>query len=272
MTECHLRKCNTLSLVRQIVLGLVAGILCFLVLSYVDSSDRKVEPEAEVAAPAPASVTLPETGPGQTSGATASLIPPTDAGLPLPESDSGAIESKADGMADKAPPMLEMPVSGALPVAPEEVVVPELPMPLSAAQSASLAKAKPAVPPEPVSRPAPTSVPKASAPKSSGRAPGKLSLTPVSVLKQKNINHLSVQLMGASSLDAVEQFVHTNRLAGKVWVYQTSRNGDPWYVVLQGDHAGMSQAQAAIRQLPPALQKAEPWPKSFAQVNRELTP
>lgn len=266
MTECHLRKCNTLSLVRQIVLGLVAGILCFLVLSYVDSSDRK--DGAEVAAPASASATLPEADPGQASGATASLIPPVEAGFPLPESDSGAIESKAG----KAPLMLEMPVSGALPVAPE-VAEPESPMSLSAAPSASLAKAKPAVLPEPVPRPAPASVPKpVPAPKPNDRAPGKVSLTPVSVLQQKNIDHFSVQLMGAGSLAAIEQFVLAHRLADEIWVYRTSRHGSPWYVVLKGDHASLSQAQAAIRQLPPALQQAKPWPKSFAQVNRELKP
>ncbi|MEG2891703.1 MAG: SPOR domain-containing protein [Aeromonas sp.] len=271
MTECHLRKCNTLSLVRQIVLGLLAGILCFLVLSYVDSSDRK--DGAEVAAPAPESATLPEASQGEVSGATASLIPPTDAGFPLPESDSGAIESKADGMADKAPPMLNMPVSGALLVAPEEVVEPEPPMPLSAGPSASLAKVKPAVPSEPVPGPAPASVPKpVPAPKPHDRAPGKVSLTPVSVLQQKNIDHFSVQLMGAGSLAAIEQFVLAHRLDGEIWVYRTSRHGSPWYVVLKGDHASLSQAQAAIRQLPPALQKAQPWPKSFAQVNRELKP
>lgn len=271
MTECHLRKCNTLSLVRQIVLGLVAGILCFLVLSYADSSDRRGEPE--VAAPEPASVTLSEVAPEHASGAATTQIPPMAAELPLPEFDPGSIEEERDGMVDTAPPMLEMPVSGALPVAPEEVVEPEPPMPLSAAPSASLATAKPSVPSEPVPRPASTSVSKpAPAPESPGRAPGKLSLTPVSVLQQKNISHFSVQLMGAGSLTAIEQFVLAHRLADEIWVYRTSRDGKPWYVVLKGDHASLSQAQAAIRQLPSALQKAKPWPKSFAQVNRELKP
>ena len=118
-------------------------------------------------------------------------------------------------------------------------------------------------------KPAATSVSKP-APAPQGKASGKVSLTPASVLHQKNINHLSIQLMGASSLDAVAQFVRVNRLVGQVWIYQTRFHGSPWYVVLKGEYAGLSQAQAAIRQLSPALQKAEPWPKSFAQVNREL--
>ena len=61
-----------------------------------------------------------------------------------------------------------------------------------------------------------------------------VSLTPASVLHQKNINHLSIQLMGASSLDAVAQFVRANRLVGQVWIHQTRFHGSPWYVVLKG--------------------------------------
>ncbi|MFC5705071.1 SPOR domain-containing protein [Aeromonas eucrenophila] len=278
MTESHLRKCNPHSLIRQIVLGLVAGILCFLVLSYSDSSARKDEPEVGEAAPAPADASQPAAGPDEISGAVATLIPPAETGLPLPSAPE-SIEGQAEGAAGELTPMLDVPVSGALPIAAEEVVAPEPPMP--AAPAAPLVVAEPAAVPEPVSTPAPEPVSKpaaksvskpAPAPAPQGKASGKVSLTPASVLQQKNINHLSIQLMGASSLDAVAQFVRANRLADQVWIYQTNFHGSPWYVVLKGDYADLSQAQAAIRQLSPALQKADPWPKSFAQVNRELMP
>ncbi|WP_310597507.1 SPOR domain-containing protein [Aeromonas aquatica] len=288
MTESHLRKCNTPSLIRQIVLGLVAGILCFLVLSYSDSSARKDESEVGEAAPAPADASLPAAGSDQSSGAVTTLIPPAETGFSLP-SATESIEGQTEGMAGTLAPMLDMPVSGALPTATEEVMAPEPPMPMPAVPSAPLVAAEPAASTEPVSKsasepvskPAPELVSKpasepvskpAPAPESQGKASGKVSLTPASVLNQKSINHLSIQLMGAGRLDAIEQFVLANRLADKVWVYRTNFHGSPWYVVLQGDYADLSQAQAAIRKLPPALQKAEPWPKSFAQVNRELTP
>lgn len=275
MTESHLRKCNPHSLIRQIVLGLVAGILCFLVLSYSDPSARKDEPEVGEAAPAPTDVSLPAAGPNEVSGAVATLIPPAEAGFPLPSAPE-PIEGQAEGTAGQLTPMLDVPVSGALSSAVEEVIAPEPPMP-----AAPLVVAEPAATPEPVSTPAPEPVSKpaaksvskpAPASEPQGKASGKVSLTPASVLQQKNINHLSIQLMGAGSLDAVTQFVRANRLADQVWIYQTSFHGSPWYVVLKGDYADLSQAQAAIRQLSPALQKADPWPKSFAQVNRELTP
>ena len=98
----------------------------------------------------------------------------------------------------------------------------------------------------------------------------KVALTPVATLNKKPRNHFSVQLIGASNTRAVDQFVAEHGLAGKVWVYQTKFRGSPWYVVLQGDYASLSQAKSAIRKLSPALLKGQPWPKSFAQVQKEL--
>ena len=100
----------------------------------------------------------------------------------------------------------------------------------------------------------------------------RVALTPIATLQKKAKTHYSVQLMGASNRPAVDSFVAENKLAGKVWVYQTQFRGSPWFVVLQGDHANLQQAKAAIRQLPPALVKGQPWPKSFAQVQKELKP
>ncbi|QJT24789.1 hypothetical protein E4185_00035 [Aeromonas media] len=45
MTECHLSKCNPSSLIRQIAIGLAAGALCLLILSYVSPTARQDEPE-----------------------------------------------------------------------------------------------------------------------------------------------------------------------------------------------------------------------------------
>ncbi|WP_421199313.1 SPOR domain-containing protein [Aeromonas enteropelogenes] len=98
----------------------------------------------------------------------------------------------------------------------------------------------------------------------------KVALTPVATLNKKARNHYSIQLMGASNTKAVDQFVAEHGLSGKVWVYQTQFRGSPWFVVLQGDYATLTQAKSAIRKLSPALLKGQPWPKSFAQVQKEL--
>jgi len=64
MTECHLSKCNPSSLIRQIAIGLAAGALCLLILSYVSPTARQDEPE------------VGEVAPDQVSGAAATLISP----------------------------------------------------------------------------------------------------------------------------------------------------------------------------------------------------
>ncbi|BBT65635.1 SPOR domain-containing protein [Aeromonas caviae] len=130
----------------------------------------------------------------------------------------------------------------------------------------------------PVKNPAPNSVPaRTEAQPASGAqtapvaAPAaKVALTPVATLNKKPKNHYSIQLMGASNTKAVDSFVAEHGLAGKVWVYKTRFRGSPWYVVVQGDYASSAQAKAAIRKLSPALLKGQPWPKSFAQIQKEL--
>lgn len=129
-----------------------------------------------------------------------------------------------------------------------------------------------------VKNPAPSSVPaRTEAQPASGAqtapvaAPAaKVALTPVATLNKKPKNHYSIQLMGASNTKAVDSFVAEHGLAGKVWVYKTRFRGSPWYVVVQGDYASSAQAKAAIRKLSPALLKGQPWPKSFAQIQKEL--
>lgn len=281
MTECHLPKCNPASLIRQIGIGLAAGALCLLMLSYV-SPARKSAPET---APVPAEPSSPQS---RTSGAAATARQGDEASFPLPALTVGADGEKGEkgeGMTAgvTVTPMMGEP-SAAVFTAPQEIAAqeqvahqPPMGIPASLPPAALQPAAKDPVPSEPVpkpaAKPAPTSESKPEikpAAKAQATAPGKVSLTPARVLQQKNGNHLSVQLMGSRSLAAIEQFVLAHRLAGQVWVYQTRFNGSPWFVVLKGEYAGMSQAQAAIRTLSPALQKADPWPKSFAQVKREL--
>ncbi|MFQ2601506.1 SPOR domain-containing protein [Aeromonas caviae] len=157
-------------------------------------------------------------------------------------------------------------VSGALPTA----VVDEL--------VGSGSRAVPTGTTAPVKNPAPNSVPaRTEAQPASGAqtapvaAPAaKVALTPVATLNKKPKNHYSIQLMGASNTKAVDSFVAEHGLAGKVWVYKTRFRGSPWYVVVQGDYASSAQAKAAIRKLSPALLKGQPWPKSFAQIQKEL--
>ena len=166
--------------------------------------------------------------------------------------------------------MSEPKVSGALPTDVVDELTGKGPAVASGAATTATTTAKAATS-VPVTATSKTATPAATTRSEPAAAPApKVELTPVATLTKKPRNHYSIQLMGASNTKAVDQFVAEHGLAGKVWVYQTKFRGSPWYVVLQGDYAGLSQAKSAIRKLSPELLKGQPWPKSFAQVQKEL--
>ncbi|MFB2864165.1 SPOR domain-containing protein [Aeromonas sp. MdU4] len=168
--------------------------------------------------------------------------------------------------------MTEPKVSGALPTDVVDEITGKSPNEVPASGAvATTAPASTTKAQSPVTTATPAVATTKAANSESAAAPApKVDLTPVATLNKKPRNHYSIQLMGASNTKAVDQFVAEHGLAGKVWVYQTKFRGSPWYVVLQGDYAGLAQAKSAIRKLSPELLKGQPWPKSFAQVQKEL--
>lgn len=257
MTERYLRKPS--HLIRQLMLGLAAGALGFFFLSHSIPPSQRNIPTVIAAAPSPLLSTASEPSRPHASHVSVWVLADKLA-LPLPGlvSDAEYVARQQESIADRVTPMADanakLPSSSTLsdpmPQARAPIAEPKVTVELNVA-----AKSKA------------VTTPKA---KPQGDKPGRVTLTPARILNQKDSNHLSVQLMGASRLDAIERFVVINRLAGKVWVYRTQLHGHPWYVVLKGDHANMTLAVAAIRNLPSALLKAKPWPKSFAQVKKEL--
>jgi len=140
--------------------------------------------------------------------------------------------------------MTEPKVSGALPTDVVDELTGKNPNgAITSGAAATTASANTAKVQNPVVTPTPATV---TAKTEAVAAPApKIALTPVATLNKKPRNHYSVQLMGASNTKAVDQFVAEHGLAGKVWVYQTKFRGSPWYVVLQGDYAGLTQAKSA---------------------------
>lgn len=251
MTERYLRKPS--HLIRQLTLGLAAGAMGFYLLSNAIPVPKRTTPAAIATAPTPLLSTASK--PSQPQASRVSVWVLADAlGWPLPglvsEGDYVARQQPiVDGVTSPAQTSAAQPASSTVPDPKPEARAPVAESKAATAESVVV------------------STPKA---KPQSAKPGSVTLTPTQVLAQKESSHLSVQLMGASRLDAIERFVVSNRLTGKVWVYRTQLHGNPWYVVLKGDHANQTLAMAAIRKLPAALLAAKPWPKSFAQVKKEL--
>ena len=53
-------------------------------------------------------------------------------------------------------------------------------------------------------------------------------------------------------------------------VYQTSRNGQPWYVMVSGIYASKAEAERAVSSLPAGVQSNKPWTKPIRQVQSEI--
>ncbi|MGY3884437.1 SPOR domain-containing protein [Aeromonas aquatica] len=284
MTDRRPKKRQAELPVKKIATVLALAAAGLLALSYLPLFDDKGKEDSQVSSEGtalPNPVVVDPLNAGGVSGAQASATSPGEPGnnqvardwqpdaktLPKKvESETVTTESTnyegrriviSDEVVEKL--MKQPNVSGALPTAVVDELTGAEPVPTPAMQQSAVKAqgsapvAKPVVAAEPVAAPAP-----------------KVALTPVATLNKKARNHYSIQLMGASNTQAVDSFVAEHGLAGKVWVYKTRFRGSPWYVVVQGDYVNSTQAKAAIRKLSPALLKGQPWPKSFAQIQKEL--
>lgn len=92
----------------------------------------------------------------------------------------------------------------------------------------------------------------------------------VALLRGKPAEHYTVQLSAGGDRNALQNFARQHGLTGDLWIYQSEYQGRPWFVLIQGEHADLEAARAAIRRLPASLAPSKPWPKRFGQVQQEM--
>lgn len=92
----------------------------------------------------------------------------------------------------------------------------------------------------------------------------------VSALLQKDTNSYTVQLVGLSQQEQARLFVEQHQLQDSSTIYETQRQGQPFFIVIMGEYATQMEAKAALNALPQALKKHKPWTKTFAQIQREV--
>ncbi len=128
------------------------------------------------------------------------------------------------------------------------------------ATTATAPKATPA-PTATASTPA-ASVPAASA--STGKSTGN-----VSSLKSAPSTNYTLQLSSSSSYDNLNGWAKKSNLKNFV-VYETTRNGQPWYVLVSGVYSSKDEAKRAVATLPADVQAKNPWAKPIRQVQSDL--
>lgn len=107
-------------------------------------------------------------------------------------------------------------------------------------------------------------------PHNAGRNPTKPvgSSQPV-ILSQSVTGHgYTLQLSAASRADTLQSWARQQKLSG-YQVVKTTRNGQPWYVLVQGNYATPAAAKQAISTLPEAAQAKSPWVKPMNQLKKE---
>lgn len=117
--------------------------------------------------------------------------------------------------------------------------------------------------------PAQTAAPVQTAPAATSSAAGGKSAGNVGALKSAPSSHYTLQLSSSSNYDNLNGWAKKENLKNYV-VYQTTRNGQPWYVLVSGVYASKEDAKRAVSTLPADVQAKNPWAKPLHQVQADL--
>ncbi|EID5623925.1 cell division protein DamX [Salmonella enterica] len=91
----------------------------------------------------------------------------------------------------------------------------------------------------------------------------------VGALKSAPSSHYTLQLSSSSNYDNLNGWAKKENLKNYV-VYETTRNGQPWYVLVTGIYASKEDAKRAVSTLPADVQAKNPWAKPLHQVQADL--
>lgn len=86
-------------------------------------------------------------------------------------------------------------------------------------------------------------------------------------LDAKDPNHYTLQVIAGRNRPAVVQA--SGAISGRYWIYETTRERRPWYVLVTGDFLTPNEAMRAARSLPSSLRAGGPFAKTFDRVQVE---
>ncbi|MCR3755297.1 MAG: cell division protein DamX [Sodalis sp. Psp] len=81
-------------------------------------------------------------------------------------------------------------------------------------------------------------------------------------------SYYTLQLSSASQPATLNAYARKQKLS-HYWVYETHRNGRPWYVLVNGIYPSLSKAKNAITQLSANVQANKPWVRQISQVKQD---
>ncbi|EMB4651963.1 TPA: cell division protein DamX [Klebsiella aerogenes] len=113
-----------------------------------------------------------------------------------------------------------------------------------------------------------TSAPAATTPAATAAA-GSKTAGDVGSMKSAPSGNYTLQLSSSSNYNNLNNWAKKEKLE-KYVVYETTRNGQPWYVLVSGIYASKDEAKRAVATLPADVQAKNPWAKPLHQVQADL--
>lgn len=89
-------------------------------------------------------------------------------------------------------------------------------------------------------------------------------------LRQQNPANWTLQILGARDTITLLKFAREHHLGEDSAWYETTLGGKPWYVMVHRSYANADTARKGLTALPPDLQRAQPWVKSLAAIQKDL--
>lgn len=89
-------------------------------------------------------------------------------------------------------------------------------------------------------------------------------------LRQQNPSHWTLQVLGARDTATLLKFAREHKLGDDTAWYETSLSGKPWFVMVHRSYTNADTARKGLGSLPPDLQRAQPWVKSMAAIQKDL--
>ena len=87
-------------------------------------------------------------------------------------------------------------------------------------------------------------------------------------LSAKDPGHFALQVIAGRNRNAVVQA--SGAVSGRYWIYETTRERKPWYVLVTGDYASANEAMRNAQSLPASLRAGGPFAKSFRRIQTEM--
>ena len=93
-------------------------------------------------------------------------------------------------------------------------------------------------------------------------------LTPEEWVKEQKPGYYTLQLASSTNKKLIEKYYLENNLQGKAGYYSNRRQGEFWYALIYGAYPSVSEANAAVADLPADLRKWSPWVRKIKVIQR----